>query len=132
MGKPIPDRKKSRWLLNGLGKDYEMFTTMMLRPPIPPYIEIVTLLESHSERHQLDTTYTSDGLYGQRVNKNKKNKGGGGTPSILKDMVFLKDTHLVQGNQINKMHEFKVQIILSDPTIWMKFIYVKCAINEIT
>ena len=55
IGKPIPDRKKSWRLLNGLGKDYEMFTTMMLRPPIPPYTQIVTLLESHSERHQLDT-----------------------------------------------------------------------------
>ena len=62
IGKPVPDHKKSWWLLNGLGKGYEMFTTTMLRPPIPPYTEIVTLLESHSDRHQLDTTYTSNGL----------------------------------------------------------------------
>ena len=73
-------------------------------------------------------------FYGQLANKNKKNKGivGRGTPSILKDVIFLKDTHLVQGNQINQMHEFKVQIILSNPTIRMKFLYVKYVINEIT
>ena len=47
IGKLVPDHKKSWWLLNGLGKGYT---------------EIVTLLESHSERHQLDTTYTSNGL----------------------------------------------------------------------
>nr|POF03490.1 hypothetical protein CFP56_52053 [Quercus suber] len=45
IGKPIPDHKKSRWLLNGLGKEYEVFTTTMLRPLVLPYSEIVTLLE---------------------------------------------------------------------------------------
>nr|POE92973.1 hypothetical protein CFP56_48119 [Quercus suber] len=29
-GKLVPDHKKSLWLLNGLGKGYEMFTTTML------------------------------------------------------------------------------------------------------
>nr|POF01661.1 hypothetical protein CFP56_74853 [Quercus suber] len=30
IGKLVPDHKKSWWLLNGLGKGYEMFTTTML------------------------------------------------------------------------------------------------------
>jgi hypothetical protein len=78
IGKPVPDHKKSWWLLNGLGKGYEMFTTTMLRPPIPPYSKIVTLLESHSERHQLDTQTQAApqmAFYNQRSNKNKKHNG---------------------------------------------------------
>lgn len=43
------------WLLNGLDKEYEVFTTTMLRPPIPPYSEVVTLLEGYAKRHKLDT-----------------------------------------------------------------------------
>ena len=37
IGKPIPDHKKSWWLLSGLGKEYKVFTTTMLRPPVLPY-----------------------------------------------------------------------------------------------
>ena len=54
IGKPVPDHNKSWWLLNGLGKEYEVFTTTMLRPPVLPYSDIVTLLESYAERHKLD------------------------------------------------------------------------------
>ena len=54
IGKPVPDHKKSWWLLNGLGKEFEVFTATMLRPPALPYSEIVTLLESYAERHKLD------------------------------------------------------------------------------
>jgi hypothetical protein len=54
IGKPVPDHKKSWWFLNGLGKGYEMFTTTMLRPPVPPYSEVITLVESHAARHKLD------------------------------------------------------------------------------
>uniref|UniRef100_A0A2N9F121 Reverse transcriptase Ty1/copia-type domain-containing protein n=1 Tax=Fagus sylvatica TaxID=28930 RepID=A0A2N9F121_FAGSY len=78
IGKPVPNHKKSWWLLNGLGKGYEMFTTTMLRPPIPPYSKIVTLLESHSERHQLDTQTQAApqmAFYNQHSNKNKKHNG---------------------------------------------------------
>lgn len=50
-GKPVLDHKKSWWILYGLDKGSEMFTTTMLRPPIPSYTEIVTLLKSHFERH---------------------------------------------------------------------------------
>ena len=76
MGKPAPDHKKSWWLLNGLGKEYEVFTATMLRPPIPPYAEIVTHLESYADRYKLDTPATSPMVfYGQKQNKNKKNQG---------------------------------------------------------
>ncbi|XP_075640273.1 uncharacterized protein LOC142612025 [Castanea sativa] len=54
IGKLVTDEKKSWWLLNGLGKEYAMFTTTMLRPPVLPYSEIVTLLESYAKRHNLD------------------------------------------------------------------------------
>ena len=54
IGKPVLDPKKSWWFLNGLGKGYEIFTTTMLRPPVPPYSEVVTLVESHAARHKLD------------------------------------------------------------------------------
>ena len=58
IGKLVTDQKKSWWLLNGLGKEYAMFTTTMLRPPVLPYSEIVTLLESYAERHNLDAQPT--------------------------------------------------------------------------
>ena len=77
IGKPVPDNKKSWWLLNGLGKEYAMFTTTMLRPPVPPYAEVVTLLESYAERHSLDAQPAQSMVfYGQRTNKNRRNNGG--------------------------------------------------------
>ena len=80
IGKPIPDHKKSWWLLNGLGKEFEVFTTTMLRPPVLPFSEIVTLLESYTERHKLNAQPTPQmAFYGQRNNKNKRNNGGQGS-----------------------------------------------------
>ncbi|XP_065619866.1 uncharacterized protein LOC136063425 [Quercus suber] len=74
IGKPVPDHKKSWWLLNGLDKEYKVFTATMLRPPIPPYAEIVTHLESYADRNKLDTPATSPMVfYGQK--QNKKNQG---------------------------------------------------------
>ena len=58
IGMPVPDHKKSLWLLNGLGKEYEVFTSTMLRPPVLLYFEIVTLLESYTARHKLDAQPT--------------------------------------------------------------------------
>ena len=55
IGKSIPYHKKSWYLLNGLSKEYEVFTAITLRPPVPPYSKVVTLLESYAERHKLDT-----------------------------------------------------------------------------
>ena len=59
IGKSIPDHKKTFWLLSGLGKGYEMFTTTMLRPPIPPYEEVLILLEAHTKRFKLDEANVS-------------------------------------------------------------------------
>ena len=77
IGKPVTDQKKSWWILNGLGKEYAMFTTTMLHPPVLPYSEIVTLLESYAERHNLDAQPAPQMVfYGLRSNKIRKNNGG--------------------------------------------------------
>ncbi|KAF3776124.1 hypothetical protein EJ110_NYTH49066 [Nymphaea thermarum] len=47
IGKPLSDQDKVYWLINGLGSGYESFMTSILRPPIPAYIDVVSLLESH-------------------------------------------------------------------------------------
>ena len=76
IGKPVTDQKQSWWLLNGLGKEYAMFTTTMLRPPVLSYSEIVTLLESYAEQHNLDAQPAPQMVfYGQCSNKNRKNNG---------------------------------------------------------
>jgi hypothetical protein len=82
IGKPVPDHKKTFWLISGLGKGYEMFTTTMLRPPIPPYSEILVLLEAHIECFKLDHANTSTNqmaFVGQRANnhnyKGRKKNG---------------------------------------------------------
>ncbi|KAF3950750.1 hypothetical protein CMV_023533 [Castanea mollissima] len=80
IGKPVPDHKKSWWLLNGLDKEYKVFTTTMLRPPVLPYSEIVTSLDSYAERHKLDAQPTPQiAFYGQCNNKNKRSNGGQGS-----------------------------------------------------
>jgi hypothetical protein len=82
IGKPVPDHKKTFWLISGLGKGYEMFTTTMLRPSIPPYSEILVLLEAHTECFKLDHANTSTNqmaFMGQRANnhnyKGRKKNG---------------------------------------------------------
>jgi hypothetical protein len=53
-----------------------MFTTTMLHPPVPPYSEVVTLVESHAAHHKLDIqTPPQMVFYGQHFNKNKKGNG---------------------------------------------------------
>ncbi|KAF3774051.1 hypothetical protein EJ110_NYTH53994 [Nymphaea thermarum] len=47
IGKPLSDQDKVYWLINGLGSGYESFMTLILWPPIPAYIDVVSLLESH-------------------------------------------------------------------------------------
>ncbi|KAF8391041.1 hypothetical protein HHK36_023341 [Tetracentron sinense] len=47
IGKPLDDKKKVFWLLNGLGVEYKSFITTMLKPPTPSYKEIIPLLQSH-------------------------------------------------------------------------------------
>ncbi|KAA8546621.1 hypothetical protein F0562_002640 [Nyssa sinensis] len=73
IGKPVSDQKKSWWLLNGLGKDFEIFTATMLRPPVPSYSEVVTQLESYAERHNINSPAQPPMVfYGQKTYKNRK------------------------------------------------------------
>lgn len=37
-------------MLQGLGNDYQMFTTLMLRPPMPPLNELMDMLMSYESR----------------------------------------------------------------------------------
>ncbi|KAK1391985.1 hypothetical protein POM88_011041 [Heracleum sosnowskyi] len=53
IGKPVDDRKKVLWLLNGLGRDYESFVTTMLKPSTPSYREVIPLLQSHETWHKI-------------------------------------------------------------------------------
>ncbi|KAA8542236.1 hypothetical protein F0562_023628 [Nyssa sinensis] len=76
IGKPVSDQKKSWWLLNGLGKDFEIFTATMLRPPVPSYSEVVTQLESYAERHNINSPAQPPVVfYGQKTYKNRKGQG---------------------------------------------------------
>ncbi|KAF3785099.1 hypothetical protein EJ110_NYTH29066 [Nymphaea thermarum] len=46
IGKSVGDKEKAFWLLQGLGKGYEPFVMAMLKPPVPSYKELVSLLQS--------------------------------------------------------------------------------------
>lgn len=48
--KPLSNDRKSFWMLNGLGLNYQMFTTMTLRPPLLKYSELLSLLHSYERR----------------------------------------------------------------------------------
>ena len=51
IGNPIPDKTKVYSLLANLGPKYESFTTIMLKPPMPSYSEIVSLLLGFEQRN---------------------------------------------------------------------------------
>ncbi|KAF3778514.1 hypothetical protein EJ110_NYTH43364 [Nymphaea thermarum] len=46
IGKSVGDKEKAFWLLQGLGKGYELFVMAMLKPPVPSYKELISLLQS--------------------------------------------------------------------------------------
>ncbi|KAF3772532.1 hypothetical protein EJ110_NYTH57686, partial [Nymphaea thermarum] len=46
IGKPIEDHSKVFWLLSGLGQEYESFTTTMMKPPTPSYIDVQKIHKS--------------------------------------------------------------------------------------
>ncbi|KAA8544767.1 hypothetical protein F0562_019529 [Nyssa sinensis] len=76
IGKPVSDQKKSWWLLNGLGKDFKIFTATMLQPPVPSYSEVVTQLESYAEWHNINSPAQPPMVfYGQKTYKNRKGQG---------------------------------------------------------
>ncbi|KAF8409418.1 hypothetical protein HHK36_005494 [Tetracentron sinense] len=75
IGKPIDDRRKVFWLLNGLGHEYKSFVTTMLKPPTPSYKEILPLLQSHeawTTIHDSENMTQSVAFMGQ-CNNNRRN-----------------------------------------------------------
>lgn len=50
IGQPLPDKSKVYSLLANLGPKYESFTTTMLKPPMPSYFEVVSLLQGFEQR----------------------------------------------------------------------------------
>uniref|UniRef100_A0A2N9H082 Uncharacterized protein n=1 Tax=Fagus sylvatica TaxID=28930 RepID=A0A2N9H082_FAGSY len=68
------DTKKVFWLLNGLGPRYESFSTAMLKPPVPSYLDLIPLLHSHELRNKsllIDQPNPALAFVGQRFNSNK-------------------------------------------------------------
>lgn len=50
IGKASSEDRRTFWMLQGLGRHYQMFTTMMLCPPMPQYSELISLLTSFETR----------------------------------------------------------------------------------
>ncbi|GLU07686.1 hypothetical protein SLE2022_246340 [Rubroshorea leprosula] len=103
MGKPVPDKTKAFWVLQGLGQGYENFVTTMLKPPVPPYREVVSLLKSHETRNQIhgfdSYNHPQVTFYGQRTNGNQnKRKGNGFNKFNSKGKGFF------QGNGTNSTY----------------------------
>uniref|UniRef100_A0A2N9J0X7 Uncharacterized protein n=1 Tax=Fagus sylvatica TaxID=28930 RepID=A0A2N9J0X7_FAGSY len=74
IGKSVLDQKKVFWLLNGLGPRYESFSTAMLKPPVPSYLDLIPLLHSHELRNKsllIDQPNPALAFVGQRFNSNK-------------------------------------------------------------
>lgn len=56
IGKLLPEDRKSLSMLNGLDPNYQMFTTMTLRPPLPEYSELLSMLQSYESRIRVQQT----------------------------------------------------------------------------
>ncbi|GKV11134.1 hypothetical protein SLEP1_g22416 [Rubroshorea leprosula] len=82
IGKPVPDKNKVFWLLQGLGKEYENFVTTMLKPPVPSYHELVPLLKSHEARTQLHDSSAQEvpqmAFYNKQTNGGQNRRRGNG------------------------------------------------------
>ncbi|GKV46548.1 hypothetical protein SLEP1_g53521 [Rubroshorea leprosula] len=69
-------------LRKGLGQGYENFVTTTLKPPVPPYQEVVSLLKSHETRNQIhgfdSYNHPQVAFYGQRTNGNQNKRKGNG------------------------------------------------------
>lgn len=50
IGKSSLEDRMKFWLLNGLGAHFQTFTTMMVRPPIPEFSELLSMLHSYETR----------------------------------------------------------------------------------
>lgn len=68
IGNPVPDKAKAYSLLANLGPKYESFTTTMLKPPMPSYSEVVSLLQGFEQRKSWieAPNFVSYAFYGQR------------------------------------------------------------------
>lgn len=66
-------------LLNNLGARYESFTTLMLKPPMLSYVEILPLLQGYEIRTSLHDSNSYFAFYGQRTGApaSKDHCGGG-------------------------------------------------------
>ncbi|KAK2988460.1 hypothetical protein RJ640_007490 [Escallonia rubra] len=100
IGKTVPDNNKVFWLLQGLGHRYEKFVTIMLKPLVPSYNDIVPLLQSY-EAHNLTHRAESFGgpqlaYYGQNINGDANNRNAN---TISK--FSSRGKELVQGNNAN-------------------------------
>lgn len=105
----------------------------MLIPLVPPYSEVVTLLESYVEWHKLDTQ--SDPLmvfYDQKLNKPKKNQGNQ-TSFNSSGLGFSKEINL-EAKHPPLHHKVSMQILILPLTkmpIKMRSSFVKFATNGI-
>ncbi|KAF3772166.1 hypothetical protein EJ110_NYTH58366 [Nymphaea thermarum] len=73
IGKSVGDKEKAFWLLQGLGKGYEPFVMAMLKPPVPSYKELISLLQSLEVRSKFLNSEISPqvAFYAQRDNQNR-------------------------------------------------------------
>lgn len=57
--KSLSEDGKSFWMINGLCSNYQMFTTMTSRPPLPSYNELLSMLQSYESRIILQESSSS-------------------------------------------------------------------------
>lgn len=89
---------KKSLIYSNLGPDYESFRTSMLKPPIPPYSELVPLLYIHETMRSLHSQQGLDpnvSFYRQR-SQGQNNKRNGNK----------KGKYVNQGNQNNSQRNF--------------------------
>ncbi|KAF8392751.1 hypothetical protein HHK36_023100 [Tetracentron sinense] len=88
IGHPVADKNKVFWLLQGLGPKYESFTTSMMKPPVPTYVDIIPLLQSYEIRTQAHeaTIFPNQNIAfvsqqkGRGNNRNRRNNRGNRQP----------------------------------------------------
>lgn len=61
-------------MLNGLGPNYQMFTTMTLRSPLPIYSEMLSMLQSYETRILLQDSVIQTQEVAFVANKGVKSK----------------------------------------------------------
>ena len=84
IGNPIPDKTKVYSLLANLGPKYESFTTTMLKPPMPSYSEMVSLLQGFEQRNSwIEASHSpSYAFYGQRNHRQQQHNHNNRSPQF--------------------------------------------------